>query len=598
MAGHGDQRLSLVRVHPMKILWAFVAGCFFGCAQVAAIAASDDLVVTTMTVEAGAGARAAESSTAYRVVAFELKGRWSGAVVLPLRNGDLWTAEKQSEVLQAIRTAFETEESSAYLFSQATLASVLYVDVDEQKDDATHTVKLTFRPLQVHLSMAKVGDNVLPIPRSPYPTRYEAVPRPLLALHPDFGVSRDRAFGTAVVAAFASDLLAMPDLINNRLARSGRLHHLDARFKGERSDEGFYRTNTALTYAYRPREGAIKELSFRAGYDDTKEPLAGREHRTNTSGTSGGITFRVTPHMRVTLNAGYERVDSTLEQASTRLETETEVQSNRVVIESLLPRPIGGFFRAAIWEDNGRSDQGLGSHQRLVTRAGYAREFAVSPNQTIGLELLGGAGQLWGNAPAVRRFFGGNSAGQFLYDGVADATLRNLPAGPLLRSFGQGEATGSAGGNGGTAFWHVNANLTFPIRGWSFPLIPPDNEVRGRLKNGIYVSGRNMLISSLKNQGLTRDAAVAEADRTLDEIRPATDYIIDEANLYSIKPLLMFDAAGLSGDGRRSWLAAGAGVQLNVVSAKFELGYMRTLRGSTIGDRGNLFLRLVFQNLF
>jgi hypothetical protein len=301
----------------------------------------------------------------------------------------------------------------------------------------------------------------------------------------------------------------------------------------------------------------------------------------------------------VTFNAGYGRVDSTLEQTATRLKTETEVQSNRVVIESLLPRPIGGFFRAAIWEDNGRSDRGLGSHERLVVRAGYAREFALSPNQTIGLELIGGAGQLWGNAPVSRRFFGGNSAGQFLYDSVADATLRDLPAGPLIRSFGQGEAAGSAGGSGGTGFWHVNANLTLPIRGWSFPLIPPDEEVRDRLRNGIYVSGRNMLVSSLKNQGLVRDAAVAEADRTLDEIRPATDYIIDEANLYSIKPLLMLDAGGLGEKAdRRSWLAAGAGVQLNIVSAKFELGYMRTLRGPTVGDRGNLFLRLVFQNLF
>jgi len=29
----------------------------------------------------------------------------------------------------------------------------------------------------------------------------------------------------------------------------------------------------------------------------------------------------------------------------------------------------------------------------------------------------------------------------------------------------------------------------------------------------------------------------------LDEVRPAAHFIIDEANLYSVKPLLMFDAA-------------------------------------------------------
>jgi hypothetical protein len=34
------------------------------------------------------------------------------------------------------------------------------------------------------------------------------------------------------------------------------------------------------------------------------------------------------------------------------------------------------------------------------------------------------------------------------------------------------------------------------------------------------------------------------------------------------------------------------------VTAKFEAGYMRTLSGPTFGQKGNAFVRLVFQNLF
>jgi hypothetical protein len=61
----------------------------------------------------------------------------------------------------------------------------------------------------------------------------------------------------------------------------------------------------------------------------------------------------------------------------------------------------------------------------------------------------------------------------------------------------------------------------------------------------------------------------------------------------------MFDAAGLSGGGRDStWLAAGGGVQLTIVTARLELGYMHTLRGPVDDDRGNFFARLIFQNLF
>jgi len=159
--------------------------------------------------------------------------------------------------------------------------------------------------------------------------------------------------------------------------------------------------------------------------------------------------------------------------------------------------------------------------------------------------------------------------------------------------------TGGGGARGGNGFWHVNLNLTIPIRRFSFPLIPADPDVRGMLRNGINVSGRNFLISSLKQQGLCREDAVAEADRTLNEIRPATEFIIDEANFYSVKPLLMFDVGGLSGAGQdATWTAAGGGVQLTIVTARFELGYMHTLSGPAFGDRGNLIVRLVFQNLF
>jgi hypothetical protein len=69
--------------------------------------------------------------------------------------------------------------------------------------------------------------------------------------------------------------------------------------------------------------------------------------------------------------------------------------------------------------------------------------------------------------------------------------------------------------------------------------------------------------------------------------------------VFAVKPLLMFDAAELeSSPGRASWLAAGVGVQLTVVTAKFEAGYMRTLSGPTFGSRGNVFARLGFERLF
>lgn len=541
------------------------------------------------------------TTNAYRVASFEVKGRWLGGLALPLHKGDLWTPEKQSEVLAVVQKAFDTEPSDSYLLNQTGEVGVLCVDVVEEKDEAEHTVKLIFRPLRVHLSFAKLGDNVLPIPRSAWATRYEAVPTPLLALHPGFGLSYDRAFGTALTGGFHNDLLTLPDAWSGRLPPAGSPNHLDARFDGSKSFESFYRADGGMSYAYRRLGRALQQIGVGLDYSGAKEPLAGQEHTDNAAGISGDTTLRIASHTRLSLNTGYRHASDLLEEGPLRERSDTQIQPNRLLVESLLPWPIGGFVRATVWEDQGWTDQGVGFHQRFVGRVGYAREIAVAPNQTIGLELISGGGILWGDAPASRRFFGGNSSGQFLYDGTFAADLMSLPAGPLIRSFGQGEAVGNGNraARGGDSFWHVNINLTLPIPALSFPLIPAEDEVRHALKRAINTTGPNGLIKALRTQGMSRADALAEAERTFNEIRPATEFIIDEANLYSLKPLLMFDAAGLTGaDTNPTWFAAGGGLQLTIVIAKLELGYMHTLSGPTAGDRGNLFLRLIFQNLF
>lgn len=540
------------------------------------------------------------ASGAYRVSSFSVEGRWLGAFPLPLREGELWTAEKQFEVLEAIRGAFSNESSLTYLLNQAGEIGVFYVDVKEEKNEENHTVKLTFRPLQVRLSLTRLGDNVLPVPRSPLPTRYQAVPAPLLALQPTFGVTYDRAFGTAIEGAVQNDLLTLPDTFHGRVPVPGD-EHLDARFSGAKAFDEFYRADAGLEYSLRRLGNWLQELSLSGDYDGTREPLAEQEHTHNSGGAAAGMRLRVAGHTRLAFTIGLRYAEDLLEEGAIRTRTSTEVQPNRVVAESLLPRPVGGFVRGAVWEDNGWTDESFGSHQRLVARFGYAREFAIAPNQTIGLELLSGGGTLWGDAPPSRRFFGGNTTSQFLYDPLTAPSLVAMPVGPLIRSFGQGQAVGSGSGGaiGGDSFWHVNLNLTFPLRALSFPLIPQEEEVRDMLKNGINVSGRNFLISSLKQQGMSREEAVAEADRTLNEIRPATEFIIDEANLYAVKPLLMFDAGGLAGAGQdATWTAVGGGVQLTIVNARLEVGYMHTLTGPTSGSHGAFYLRLVFQNLF
>jgi hypothetical protein len=111
-----------------------------------------------------------------------------------------------------------------------------------------------------------------------------------------------------------------------------------------------------------------------------------------------------------------------------------------------------------------------------------------------------------------------------------------------------------------------------------------------------------MLAATLMQKRLSAEEADRQAQSALDEIRPAVHFIVDDVNLVAVRPMLMFDVAGLSGGENGAsarWIAVGGGVSVTVVTARFEAGYMRTISGPTFeGRRGAAFMRLVFQNLF
>jgi hypothetical protein len=238
-------------------------------------------------------------------------------------------------------------------------------------------------------------------------------------------------------------------------------------------------------------------------------------------------------------------------------------------------------------------------------------------NQTIGVELVASGGHAWGQPPEYARFFGGNSAKSFLYDAVELPTLTSFPRGPLIRSFGEGQAgvrTASGSVLGGTSFWGLSLNVSVPIPPWSRPLIPNDVveslDVAGGGQRDVTLKevlkkqvaqGERLLRSSLVRQGVTPDEASAQARDTWREIQPVADFIADQANLFSVKPLLMVDVAQIlgaaSGDSRVR-VAVGGGLQLTVVVARFEIGYLYAVQRAPGDERGNLFARLTFQNLF
>lgn len=552
-----------------------------------------------------------------RVRYVKVEGRWSDRVALPLKAGEILTPEKLSAAMETLRAAItappraqialRSKGEVGVLYLEVKFDSSLVTDANGVAQPASDTVGVIFRPYYIDVSLVQIGNNILPIPRGAWPDFDEKIPKWIRSLHPTLGVSYDRAFGTAVSLGLAGNL---PQL----LPATGGSQQFGFHFDGTKSlAESFYRANGGLRYGFHRDNGFLRELSITADFDGTKEPLGNDTHTQEAGVAALGAKLNLAPNVRLALEAGYRRTDDRLDQFPNSIDANSNQQHSRLLLD-LIPPSALGFLRAALWQESAWQTSGLGnSYQRVVGRVGYEKEIPLALNQTIGIEVIAGAGHAFGGTPEYAKFFGGNPPGQFLYDGPDATSLMKMPSGPILRSFGENEArlAGGASAGGADTFWHVNLNVTFPIPALSRSLIPNEATdiedafgnsvtIKQLLKRQINVTGPSMLRAVLRSEGLSDAEIERQVRDTFREITPATNFIIDQANLYAVKPLLMFDAAGLSdGNGRsETWLAAGGGLQLTIVTAKLEAGYVQTLSGPRQGHGGNAFLRLVFQNLF
>jgi hypothetical protein len=571
-----------------------------------------------------------------RSVKIEARGGWAPQVALPFAPGDTYDPARRSAAHTAVRDALKGARGQGDFELAARGAfSVLFVDscvrvVEEAACSAaqgtSRCVDVVIRPISLRLDLYEVGSNILPIPRSNRPTFYEQVPAPLRLLNPTFGGSYDRRDGPALSAGFAGNLFELLGDKEDATAHASsaasphappipsRRTHLDLEGRGKRSlTEPFYDTEARLTLSRRRAGRFVESIGAAVGFDADSEPR-GEEGRRYENAARLTFNLKLRPRFGVLnsigLNAGYRRSNNRFfDDRTGAIERVSEdAFEARAVVDGRL---ANGFARLGLWFDHGAPDGEAEAYRRLVGLVGYQREFALAPNQTIGVEVMFGMGRGWGALPEYARFYGGNRLSNFLYESIDAPSLLSLPPGPLLRSFGVGQAAvkhSSAAARGGTSFWHFNSNLTLPIPAWSRPLIPAekvfdDEEItlKGILKAQVNTS-ENFLAQSLKSQQpeLTEAEARARAREIINEIRPAVFFIADEANLYALKPLLMFDAARIGADGvdDRVRFGLGGGLQLTVVVAKFEVGYMRTIRRLPNDPQGNVVMRLAFQNLF
>jgi hypothetical protein len=213
---------------------------------------------------------------------------------------------------------------------------------------------------------------------------------------------------------------------------------------------------------------------------------------------------------------------------------------------------------------------------------------------------------------------------------------------------------------GATSYWHANVNVSVPVANWSLALIPhawvgatPRNkedvqfgnavaegepvcrDLKYMVKRAVRRSGMTLMINqeafnSLTDQQRKAFELQAKPDLTEEEqaeldaarqayaaaklrvrpeveslfnrdVLPISDFIADHANLIAVKPLFMFDVSHLGssfGGNGRTLYGAGTGLQVDVVLARFEAGYVFAINREPGDPRGNFIARLVFRRLF
>ncbi|MCA6517608.1 MAG: hypothetical protein IM556_02980 [Pseudanabaena sp. M110S1SP2A07QC] len=489
--------------------------------------------------------------------------------------------------------------------------SVLYIigETCDVSDDANpKQAEITIRPYYLRVDLLNINNNVLPIPRVNTPTFSAGVPPALLATAPIVGFSVDRNYGQSFNLQTKTDLLNLP--LTNPINSKNEATDLNLTLNARRSlSESFYNISTGLEYTRPEYSGGIgRNISVR--YSNQFEPLGEGEDWREQVHLEGGIQGKLEQSLirSYALGGGVRFSDNsyTPRQSDAVQNSETGLQ-----LYAIGDSRIGnGFARFGAWFDAGFPSE-ASSYQRLAVQGGYATEIGSGHN-TIGLQVIAGSGYAWGgNPPEYSRFFGGAMASNYLYEPLNSAQVRTFPTGPLLRSFGEQQAGLRARNgliNGGNFYWHLNFNMTFPIPQLSQPLIPDialddRRTLRSALKGQIRAVQNSIFVDLVDNQGYPENEETeALAQRIVNrEIAPTINYLTDRANLYSVKPMLLFDVAQISGNdglGSRTWAAVGGGIQVNVVNGRLEMGYMQTVAPASDSSIGNFFLRLVFQDFF
>jgi hypothetical protein len=535
---------------------------------------------------------------------------------IPLKINNVFSPDLLSASQDAIRNQMSHDDNRnqarafadlGYIFVRVIDSCVRIVDpsvcrTDLQKERCTD---VTFSSHEIRLVRFNEASSILPIPRSPFSTYFSNVPKPLLILNPTVNVDHDNRTGTTPSVNLRTNLLDIRNVLNRQDLTKHTLEATAAANLSRSAEHDFYKAAEVVDIKKTWPTSTVQDFGLHIQQYNAKQPLgeASDSASQEVFGLRANLHFQNAYLHDSYLWAGGSASRHSVPQGSGDRNTSEAAGSASLLVDGSVAKTTA---RAGLWF-SGASPNNQASYEQLSFFSALYRDWLVATNQSFGLQIIGGYGHSWGTPAQYAQFFAGNNASNFLYQ-APDALLLAGPPPPIVRSFGKSEAgVANAGILGGSSFWNVSTTLTIPIPGLSRPLIPDvviDDTTNTTLKKMLKTAGTKSATSfiqaALVQQGVPAKEAQKRAQALVDrEIAPPVDYISDSANIYSLKPMVLFDVAELKGaNASRHLESAGGGIEFMIVNFALQAGYARTLNSQPGDRKGNVILSLQFRNFF
>ena len=124
-----------------------------------------------------------DEADGYTIRSVKVEGRWVPSIPLPIKPGDRFSNAGVQQAMRAVQEALHSEDRQQFELQNVGAVGVMHITrclMVEGKQ-----VDVIIQPRSLRVDLFEVGGNVLPIPRAPFATFYDAVPKPILRFESD-----------------------------------------------------------------------------------------------------------------------------------------------------------------------------------------------------------------------------------------------------------------------------------------------------------------------------------------------------------------------------------------------------------------------------